>query len=94
MSKANYRLIFSVTRIDSDVEEVREEADLEGSIDGLDVESTFEDTYQVTYHFKEETDEKAIETANELIDDSAFDIHTWSLLQDHREVANEEDEEI
>ncbi len=94
MSKASYQLSFFVTRIDSDVDEVCKEADLEGAIDGLDVEITdSEGTYEVTYYFSEETDEKAIETAKELVDGSAFDIHTWSLYQDHREVANEESEE-
>ena len=83
-----YKLIYTVTRFDSDVEEVEEEV---GETPGTTttVEPSFEETYQVTHTFEAKDDEEAQQTAEDIIDESAFDIMCWALNQGDREVASE-----
>jgi hypothetical protein len=54
------------------------------------VEPSFEETYQVAHTFEAKDDDEAQQTAEEIIEESVFDIMCWVLNQGEREVASEE----
>lgn len=87
-----YTLNYTVARVDSDTDEVAEEASLDFSEAkaecGID-----ETTYYVSHEINADTDEIAIKYAKEIINISALDIDIFSLERDGETIFSEEDEE-
>ena len=88
-----YTFTYGVTRIDSDADEVAEEASLNfypATVAGPFLD---EGSYEVSHEFEVSSDEVAIACMRDIIDESPMDIFVFSLSRNGETIRTEEDDE-
>lgn len=88
-----YALNYTVSRVDSDADEVAEEASLDFSPATADGPFLDEYSYQVSHEITAKDDQDAIAQAKEIIDASALGIDIFSVTRDGESIFTEEDNE-